>query len=378
MERRTERITIANPVFNGNEKRYLEECIDTGWVSANGRFINEFEERFAEFCGSKYGISCANGTVSLHLIMLGLGIKPGDEVIMPALTYIATANAVRYCGGTPIFVDCCEDSFNMDPDKIEEKINENTKAIMPVHLYGLTCDMDPIMEVAEKYHIPVIEDAAESHGAEYKGRRAGSFGLASSFSFFGNKIITSGEGGMIVTNDENLYSKMKLLRGQAVSPEKKYWHFDVGYNYRMTNLQAAVGLAQFENINWHIEQRIRVAGLYKKYLEGYLKYMVFQSEPSDCRHVYWMSNVILQDIVAKNRDEVMQEMEACNIEMRPLFYPMHIMPPYCDKKLKCPVSEKISSRGISLPSHALLEDGDVKYICDNLIRIVTERIYYVQ
>lgn len=367
------RISIANPVFNGNEKKYLNECIDTGWVSANGRFIEKFEEKFAEYCGVKYAVSCANGTVSLHLIMLGLGIQPGDEVIMPTLTYIATANAVRFCGGIPVFVDSVKGTFNIDPAKLEEKISERTKAIMPVHLYGLSCDMDPIMEIANRYDIPVIEDAAEAHGAEYNGKKVGGFGLASSFSFFGNKIITCGEGGMVLTNDEKLFERMKLLKAQAVSPEKKYWHIDVGYNYRMTNMQAAVGLGQLEQIEWHIEQRKRIADLYKMFLGEYSDILVLQEEPENCRHVYWMSNVILQDKVKIERDEVMRRMEACNIEMRPLFYPMHVMPPYFDKELHCPVAERISARGISLPSHALLTDEEVKYICDNLIRIVTEK-----
>lgn len=367
------RISIANPVFNGNEKKYLDECIDTGWVSANGRFIEAFENKFADFCGVKYAVSCSNGTVSLHLIMLALGIGKGDEVIMPTLTYIATANTVRYCGATPVFVDSIEGTFNMDPEKLEEKINKNTKAIMPVHLYGLSCDMDPILDIANRYNIPVIEDAAEAHGAEYKNTKVGSFGVASSFSFFGNKIITCGEGGMAVTNNEDLYKRMKLLKGQAVSPEKKYWHIDVGYNYRMTNMQAAVGLGQLENIDWHIAQRKRVAGVYKALLKDYKEYFCLQEEPENCKHVYWMSNIVLQNRVKKSRDRVMEEMEACNIEMRPLFYPMHIMPPYYNEKVYCPIAEKISMRGISLPSHALLSENDIKYVCDNLIRIVMEK-----
>lgn len=363
------RISIANPVFNGNEKKYLNECIDTGWVSANGRFIKDFEEKFAEFCGSKYAISCSNGTVSLHLILLGMGIGPGDEVIMPTLTYIATANAVRYCGATPVFADSDESTFNIDPSKIEEKITKNTKAIMPVHLYGLSADMDAIMKLADKYHIDVIEDAAEAHGAEVNGRKVGSIGRAASFSFFGNKIITCGEGGMVTTSDEALYNRMKLLKGQAVSPDKRYWHVDVGYNYRMTNMQAAIGLGQLENISWHMEQRKRIADLYRKYLSDASEYALLQAEPEHYKHVYWMSNVILQDKVEKNRDEVMKEMEACNIEMRPVFYPMHIMPPYLDKNASFPVAEKLASRGISLPSHALLTEEDVKYICDCLKKI---------
>ncbi|WP_310603773.1 DegT/DnrJ/EryC1/StrS family aminotransferase [Anaerosporobacter sp.] len=366
------RISIASPVFNGNEKKYLNECIDTGWVSANGRFVKEFEEKFAEYCGCKYAVSCSNGTVSLHLILLAMGIGSGDEVIMPTLTYIATANTVRYCGATPVFVDSEEDTFNIDPKKIEEKITSRTKAIMPVHLYGLPANMEAIMELSKKYNIPIIEDAAEAHGAEFKGERVGSFGLAASFSFFGNKVITSGEGGMVVTNDEELYKKMKLLKGQAVSLDKKYWHIAVGYNYRMTNMQAAVGLGQLENINWHIAERERIAKLYRKYLKGTEAYMKMQYAPNDYKQTYWMNNIMLQDIVAKGRDQVMEEMEACNIEMRPVFYPMHIMPPYLDNTISCPIAEKLGARGISLPSHAMLTEEEVAYICDCLKKIVME------
>lgn len=366
------RISIASPVFNGNEKKYLNECIDTGWVSANGRFIKEFEEKFAEYCGCKYGISCCNGTVTLHTILLALGIGPGDEVIMPSLTYIATANAVRYCGATPVFVDSEINTFNMDPGKLEAKITEHTKVIMPVHLYGLPADMDSINEIAGKHGIVVVEDAAEAHGAEYNGRRVGSIGEVGSFSFFGNKIITCGEGGMIVTNDKKLYEKMKLLKSQGVSAKKRYWHDIVGYNYRMTNMQAAIGLGQLENIDWHLKQRERVADLYKKYLRGFEEYFVLQSEPENCRHVHWMSNVILQRKVKKTRDQVMTEMESREIEMRPVFYPMHIMPPYYDTTVDCPVAEELAARGISLPSHALLTEMDIEYICDSLKEIVIE------
>lgn len=368
------RISIANPVFNGNEKKYLMECIDTGWVSANGRFIDEFEKQFAEFCGTKYAISCSNGTVSLHVILLALGIGPGDEVIMPTLTYIATANVVKYCGGTPVFVDSEPDTFNMDPKKLEDAITPKTKVIMPVHLYGLASNMDEICAIAEKHNITVVEDAAEAHGAEINGRKVGTFGKAASFSFFGNKVITCGEGGMIVTDDEDFYIKMKHIKSQGVDPNKRYWHDIVGYNYRMTNMQAAIGLGQLENINWHIEQRKRVADLYKKYLGGKTEYMVMQKVPEGYKHVYWMNNVILQDTVKKTRDEVMNVMETVyNIEMRPVFYPMHIMPPYYDETVSCPVAEKISARGISLPSHALLSEEDIKYICDALIEIVNHK-----
>lgn len=364
------RISIANPVFNGKEKEYLNECIDTGWVSANGRFIKEFEGKFAEFCGTKYAISCSNGTVSLHLILMSLGIGPGDEVIMPTLTYIATANSVRYCGATPIFVDSEEGTFNMDPSKIEEKITVHTKAIMPVHLYGLPCDMDSILRVAERHGIPVIEDAAEAHGALYHGKKVGGFGLAASFSFFGNKVITCGEGGMVTTNDDELYKKMMLLKSQGVSSSRRYWHIIIGYNYRMTNMQAAVGLGQLENVEWHIAQRKRVAALYEKHL-GDCKLVRLQKVPKGFESVYWMNNIVLSDEVSKSRDEVMSKMEAANIEMRPVFYPMHIMPPH-KEDVSYPVAEKLGARGISLPSHALLTEEDVTYVCNSLKSIIQE------
>lgn len=365
-----ERIAIANPVFNGNEKKYLNECIDTGWISANGRFIIEFEKQFAEFCGTRYALACANGTVTLHLILLAIGIEPGDEVIMPTLTYIATANAVRYCGAVPVFVDSEPGSWNIDPAKIEEKITPKTKAIMPVHLYGLPADMQPIMEVAQRHKLLVIEDAAEAHGALYYGKRVGSIGHVSSFSFFGNKIITCGEGGMITTDDRALYETMKILRSQGGDPLKRYWHTVVGYNYRMTNMQAAVGLGQLENIQWHLEQRQRIAKLYERRLPELAGYVEVQNIPADTTHVYWMNSAVFTDKVTLSRDEIMKKMEEKGIEMRPLFYPMHIMPPYKDETVVAPVADRISSRGINLPSHALLTERQVDYVVDSLKNII--------
>ena len=366
-----DRISIAVPVFNGNEKKYLMECIDTGWVSANGRFINEFQEKFADFCGSKYALACSNGTVTLHLILKAMGIQPGDEVIMPTLTYVATANAVVECGATPVFVDSDPNTWNVDPAKIEDAITPRTKAIIPVHLYGLSCDMTAIMNISKRYGIPVVEDAAEAHGAKWSGKRVGSIGKAGSFSFFGNKIITSGEGGMIVTDDEDLYNRMKLLRAQGVDPNRRYWHVARAYNYRMTNMQAAVGLGQLENVQWHLYQRLRVANLYKKLFAEKLEgYVTIQKVVDPETHVYWMNSAMLTDKVTKPREQVMKEMEMCNIEMRPLFYPMHIMPPYRDLTLNCPVAVKLAERGINLPSHALLDEEKVTYVVDCLQKII--------
>lgn len=361
-----ERISIACPILNGNEKKYIDECVDTGWISANGRFITEFEKQFAAFCGTKYALACSNGTVTLHLALKALGIGPDDEVIMPTLTYIATANAVTYCGAKPVFADSDPNTWNVDPADIERKITSRTKAIIPVHLYGLPCDMDAIMKLAKKYGLYVIEDAAEAHGAQWKGKTVGSIGDIGSFSFFGNKIITCGEGGMLTTEDSELYEKMKLLRSQGVDPNKRYWHVTVAYNYRMTNMQAAVGLGQLENVRWHMEQRQRVRALYEKQLPMLGDLVSVQNVPEDASHVYWMFSVVLSDKVSLSRGEVMRRMEERNIEMRPLFYPMHIMPPYLDNTVNAPVAEKLSQRGINLPTHGNLGEEQVRYIVDAL------------
>lgn len=368
-----DRIQIAVPIFNGNEKKYLMECIDTGWVSANGRFINEFQEKFARFCGTKYAVACSNGTVTLHLILKAMGIGPGDEVIMPTLTYVATANAVAECGATPVFVDSDADTWNIDPEKVEDAITEKTKAIIPVHLYGLSCDMDALGNIAKKYDIAIVEDAAEAHGAEWNGKKVGSMGLAGSFSFFGNKIITSGEGGMIVTDDTDLYNQITLLRSQGVDPSKRYWHVCKAYNYRMTNMQAAVGLGQLENIDWHLKERKRVSDYYKKLLLDKLNgYVNIQKVDDESNHVYWMNSIVLTDKVKKSRDEVMKAMEARNIEMRPLFYPMHVMPPYLDTSKKYPVAEKLSANGINLPSHSLMDEEKIEYVVGSLQEIICD------
>lgn len=238
---KTWKIPLAYPLLNGNEKKYVLDCLHTSWISSVGKYVDQFEKSFQDFCGTKYAISCANGTVALHLALLACGIGKGDEVIVPTLTYIASANAVSYCGALPVFVDSEKDTWNMDPAKIEEKINERTKAIIAVHLYGHPVNMEPILKIAEKYGLIVIEDAAEAHGAEYKGKKVGSIGHIGCFSFFGNKIITTGEGGMITTNDDALNEKIRLLKNQGMDQNRKYWFPVIGYNYRLTNLQAAIG-----------------------------------------------------------------------------------------------------------------------------------------
>ena len=363
------KIPVAKPNFNGNERQYVLDCIDTTWVSSAGKYVQGFEEQFAKFCEARYAISCCNGTVALHLPLLALGIKEGDEVIMPALTYIATCNAVKYVNATPVFVDVNPDTWNIDPKKIEEKITERTKAIIVVHLYGNPVDMDAIMKIANKYNLYVIEDAAEAHGALYKGRKVGNIGDVGTFSFFGNKIITTGEGGMIVTDNEELREKMRLLRGQGVDPQKRYWHTVVGYNYRMTNIEAAIGLAQLENIDTHIELRRNVMKKYVEYLSCIKDYVTFQKVEEGNDSIYWMVSLIFNDNVKLERDEIMNRLADAGIETRPLFCVINDMPPYkSDEVFEC--ASKISARGINLPTYGTITKEEIKYVCDTLIDII--------
>lgn len=363
-------IPVAVPNLSGNEKKYVNECLDTTWISSNGSYIKRFEEAFSRFIGSSNALSCCNGTVALHLPLLALGLKEGDEVIVPTFTYIATANAVRYCGATPVFVDCLPNTWNIDPKDVEKKITCKTKGIIPVHLYGNPCDMDAIMDIARKHNLFVLEDAAECHGATYRGKKAGSFGNAGTFSFFGNKIITTGEGGMVVTNDDELAARMRLLKGQGMDPNRRYWFTDIGYNYRMTNIEAALGLAQLEKVDEHIAARRRVASAYNELFSGMDQYIQTQKTTAGAESVYWMYSVILTDQSKLSRDELMARLAADGIETRPLFFPMHKMPPYKDETVSCPVSCQIAYNGMNIPTHAKLSQDDIEYISKKIIGYV--------
>ena len=237
-------IPVAAPSLEGNEKKYVMDCLESTWISSTGEYVDRFEGAFAEFCGVKHAVSCSNGTTALHLTLLALGVGPGDEVIVPTLTFVATANSVVYCGGRPVFVDVQADTWNIDPALIEAKITSRTKGIIVVHLFGLSVDMDPVLSLARRRGLFVIEDAAQAHGAEYKKKRVGSLADVATFSFFGNKIITTGEGGMVVTDDASIANKVELLKNHGMDPNRRYWHPIIGYNYRMTNVAAAIGLAQ--------------------------------------------------------------------------------------------------------------------------------------
>ena len=375
----TKNIPVASPCFNGNEKQYLMECIDSTRLSAEGKFVTEFEKQFAAFCDAKHALACSNGTVAIHLALLAHDLKPGDEVIVPTFTYIATANSVMYCNAKPVFVDSEPDTWNIDVSKIEEAITEKTKGIIAVHIYGHPADMGPIMEIAKKHNLFVIEDAAEAHGALYNGQKVGSIGDSATFSFFGNKIITCGEGGALVTNDANVAAKAKLLKGQGMDPNRRYWFPVIGYNYRMTNMQGAVALAQLENIEWHQGQRQQVAQWYAKHLKDLTDYIVLPLEKPYAHHVYWMYSILLKNGGEAERDELMKLLAKDGVETRPLFYPLHIMPPYeqmhkdSTAELKAtekgknydgslPVATSFAARGINLPTHGNMDEDDVQYI----------------
>jgi perosamine synthetase len=359
-------IPICHPVFSGNEKNYVMECLETSWISSIGRFIPLFESAVAQFCGARYAVAASSGTTALHLALLAMNVGPGDEVIVPTLTYIAAANAVTYCGARPVFVDVDRETWNIDPELIESRITANTRGILVVHLYGHPCDMDAIIELARRRGLFVLEDAAEALGAEYKGRKAGALGDIATFSFFGNKVITTGEGGMVVTDRMEWAERVRILRGQGMDPKRRYWFPVIGYNYRMTNIQAAIGLAQMEQISARLAERRRVAEWYRTHLRPLTDFIVLPVEREGVYHSFWLYNIVLRDSVRRTRDEVMAGLAEAGIETRPMFYPMHLLPPYAEPHGRYPVAEGLALRGINLPTHSLLTEEDVGYIAEKL------------
>jgi len=355
------RIPVAEPEIGEEELQNIIEAVKSGWVSSKGPFIEEFERKFSSYIGVKHGVSTSNGTTALHLALTALEIEPRDEVLVPTLTFAAVANVVLYTRAKTVFVDSHPDYWCIDSTKIEEKITKRTKAIIPVHLYGHPCEMDPIMKLAKDYNIYVIEDCAEAHGAEYKDRKVGSFGDVACFSFYGNKIITTGEGGMCLTNDEDLAQKMRVLRDHGMKPEKRYWHEVIGFNYRMTNLQAALGVAQLRKIDKFIERKREVAKLYNLLLKD-VKGVTLHPEISWAKNVYWLYSILIDNnSYGINRDELIDKLAENGIETRPFFYPMHVMSPYKKYASNCrfPVAEKISSSGINLPSSVKLIEEEI-------------------
>jgi perosamine synthetase len=366
-------IPVAEPQFDDEEVQHVIEAIKSGWISSKGKFIEEFEQNFARYIGVKYGVATMNGTAALHLALKALEIKSGDEVIVPDLSFIATANTVAYCNAKPIFVDSHPDYWCIDPERIKEEISPKTKAIVPVHLYGHPCDMDPIHDLAKENDLHILEDAAEAHGTKYKNKTIGSFGNISCYSFFANKVITTGEGGMCLTNDEDLYEKMKILRDHGMNKEKRYWHDYIGFNYRMTNLQAAVGVAQLKKINLFIEKKREIAKRYENGLKDLEEkgFLTLHPELKWAKSIFWMYSILINDKVGINRDVFAQLLKEKGVDSRPFFYPAHVLPPYKKDNIKFKNSEFISRRGLNLPSSTILKEEDIDFIVDtikNLIR----------
>lgn len=349
------KIPVYKPSLSGNEKRYVNECLDSTWISSKGEYVSRFEVEFAKYIGANKAATVSNGTVALHLALIVLGVGPGDEVIVPTLTYIASVNAVSYTGATPVFVDSEPVSWQMDPKDVERKITPKTKAIMAVHLYGHPCDMDALQQIAKKNGLFLIEDCAEAFGTQYHGRHVGTFGDISTFSFFGNKTITTGEGGMVVTNDETLYERAVHFKGQGLAKHREYWHDVVGYNYRMTNICAAIGLAQLEQADKFIAKKREIARWYNTELGGVP--LTCHAEAPNTQHSYWMVSVLLDK--SEHREPLRAHLANSGVETRPVFYPVHTMPMYSGQFHKHPVAESIGWRGINLPSWPGLAVEDV-------------------
>lgn len=358
---------MSEPYIKKEELDNVIEAVKTNWISSNGHFITDFESGFSKYIGTKQGIAVNNGTSALHLPLIALGIGKGDEVIVPSLTSIACANTIEYTGAKPIFVDSAREYWCIDPKLIEKKISKRTKAIMIVHVYGHPCDMKPIMEIADKYSIPVIEDCAEAHGAEYNGKKVGTFGAVSSFSFYGNKIITTGEGGMVLTNDEDLAEKMRILRNQGTKPEykNKYYYDMIGYNFRMTNIQAAIGTAQLGKIDMLVERHRKTAKLYNSLL-GNQSGIVTHPEMKWAKNVYWYYSILVKKQI---RDKISQGLNAKGIETRPFFYPIHLLPLYKKSKASLPVSEELGFRGLNLPTGPELTDSQINEVADAILSV---------
>lgn len=367
------KIPVAKPFLGSEEIKNVNKCLKDNWISSKGIFINKFESEFAKYINVKYALSCSNGTVALHLALLALDIKKDDEVILPSFTYIATANAVKYCNAKPVFVDIKKETWNINPDEIEKKITEKTKAIVVVHLYGNPVEMEKILKIARKYKLFVVEDAAEAHGALYNNKYVGSLGDINTFSFYGNKIITTGEGGMITTNNKAFYEKIKLLKGQGMSEKKRYWFDIVGYNYRMTNIQAAIGFSQLQKIKKFLKKREEIKKWYLFFLKKFnlLKYFELQKAEKNSQPVCWLFSlkVAKQYKNLINRDKLMNFLLSKGIETRPLFYPITEMPPYKNLKLikaDLPNTYEVAYAGLNLPTFYELKKGDVEYIVKNI------------
>lgn len=369
------KLRVCEPLMKGNELKYVTEAVETNWISAQGRFVSEFEEKFSAFCDTKYGISTTSGTTALHLALHILGIGPGDEVIIPSFTMVACAYPITYTGAKPVFVDSEKETWNLDPSKIEDMITKRTKAIMAVHLYGFPAEMDWINDIAEDYGLWVVEDSAEAHGATYKGKKTGSLGDLGCWSFYANKIIMTGEGGMITTNNETLAEKARYYKDLCFLKNKRFWHKDIGFNYRMTNLQAAIGVAQMEYADELVELRRKNAYSYNKLITELSEIhsgLILPPEKDYAKNVYWMYSILVAKEFGISRDELRVALRKKGIETRRFFYPLHTQPIYRDRddSQNYPVAETLSETGINLPSSSGLQENDIAFVVQTIVDTV--------
>jgi perosamine synthetase len=363
-------IPIATPHLTDLERKYLNDAFDSGRISSTGKYVDLFEEKWAETCNSNYSLSVANGTVALHLILVALGIGPGDEVIVPSFTYIASVNAIKYVGATPVFVDIDSDTWCLSAQDVAEKLSIRTKAILAVHIYGNPCDVFALNELCLNNKLYLIEDAAEAPFAEVYGQRIGTFGIAAAFSFYGNKILTSGEGGAITTDNFELYQRMKLLRGQGMDPFRRYHFIEIGYNYRLTNLQCALLCAQVERADEMLSRRTQIYELYDSFFRERSNFR-FQQVNHGNKIAPWLYTVLLAGYNNIQRDSVIEELGKENIESRPTFIPVHTLPPYNEyAKLSLEATNQIAPSGISLPTSSILTKVQVEKVATQLLTIL--------
>jgi perosamine synthetase len=356
--------------MSGNEWKYVKECFDTNWVSSVGKYVEMFEEKFVQYVNSKSAVVTMNGTAALELALRTLGIGKDDEVIVASMTFISPVNTIKYVGAEPIFVDVCRDTYVMDVNNVEEMITPKTKAILPVHIYGHPVDMDKVMEIAKKYELYVIEDATEALGSEYKGKKVGTIGDIGCFSFNGNKLITTGAGGMLVTNNEEWSEKAKYLSTQTktILENGAFYHKEIGYNFRMPNILAAMGVAQLERVEKYLDAKIEHAKLYNEFLK-YIEGITIPVEKEYAKSCYWLYSILVEDSYGMNRDEIINKLKENGVQCRPFFHPVHLMPPYEEfKHGDMIVTNEISKRGINLPSSVDLSIEEIRYVTSLLLK----------
>lgn len=360
------KIPVSMPDLSGNEEKYVSEAIRSSWISSTGSFIQLFEHRFATLCETRNVLSVSNGTVALHLAMLGLDVRPGDEVLVPSLTYVATANAVRYVGAEPVFVDVDPYTWCIDPSLLEASITRRTKGIIAVHLYGHPADMDAINHIAAVHGLWVVEDAAEAHLARYKGKPVGNLAKIATFSFYGNKIFTCGEGGAVTLDDPQLTIRLKALRGQGMDPQRRYYFPITGYNFRLTNTACAMLCAQLERCEQIIERRKQIFTAYREQLAN-IPGIGFQPVAPWAEPAHWLFCITVdEDTYGRSRDELMGLLGEAGIETRPFFMALHHLPPFREEAQRrnenLPVTDKLSQSGINLPTYSQLSFKDIEYI----------------